>query len=77
MTFTKIKKGYYESCVESLKSQLKQKEAELAEAREEAKRERKRMFWLWYAIGFCLDNKRIAEVREVFKKQLKEKGDDL
>ena len=34
MTFTKIKKGYYESCVESLKSQLKQKETQLAEARE-------------------------------------------
>ncbi len=51
-------------------------ETQLAETREEAKRERKRMFLLWYAIGFCLDNKRIAEVREVFKKQLKEKGEN-
>lgn len=50
--------------------------AQLAEAREEAQRVRKKMFWIWYAIGFCLDNKRITEVREVFEEKLKEKGDE-
>ena len=67
------KDGMCKPCVDELK--VKDLERQLEEAREEAKRERKERFWLWYAIGFCLDNKKIAEVREIFKEQLKEKGE--
>ena len=76
LELAKVNERDLNDIITALNDELSEKERQLEEAREEAKRERKERFWLWYAIGFCLDNKKIAEVREIFKEQLKEKGDE-